>query len=74
MKSSNVKMIAKELNKDFYFTKTTNIYDLSMDIHCEVGHLYMYDDDIIKAIELNLDRKLTESEVSSYYEAKEDSQ
>lgn len=74
MKSSNVKMIARELGRDFEITNSTNIYDLSMDIHCEVGHLYMYDNDIIKAIELNLNRKLTESEISSYYEAKEDSQ
>ena len=74
MKSSNVKMIARELGRDFEITNCTNIYDLSMDIHCEVGHLYMYDNDIIKAIELNLNRKLTESEISSYYEAKEDSQ
>ena len=74
MKSSNVKMIARELGRDFEISNSTNIYDLSMDIHCEVGHLYMYDNDIIKAIELNLNRKLTESEISSYYEAKEDSQ
>lgn len=74
MKSSNVKMIARELGRDFEITNSTSIYDLSMDIHCEVGHLYMYDNDIIKAIELNLNRKLTESEISSYYEAKEDSQ
>ena len=74
MKSSNVKMIAKELGRDFEITKATSIYDLSMDIHCEVGHSDMYDKDIIKAIELNLDRKLTESEIDSYYEAKEDSQ
>ena len=74
MKSSNIKMIAKELNKEFYITEAISIYDLSMDIHCEVGHSDMYDDDIIKAIELNLDRKLTESEIDSYYEAKEDSQ
>jgi len=74
MKSSNIKMIAIELGKDFEITKATSIYDLSMDIHCEAGHSDMYDDDIIKAIEINLDRKLTESEISSYYEAKEDSQ
>ena len=74
MKSSNIKMIAIELGKDFEITKATSIYDLSMDIHCEVGHSDMYDEDIIKAIEINLDRKLTESEIGSYYEAKEDSQ
>ena len=74
MKSSNVKMIAKELGRDFEITNSTSIYDLSMNIHCEVGHSDMYDEDIIKAIELNLDRKLTESEIGSYYEAKEDSQ
>ena len=74
MKSSNIKMIAKKLGKDFEITEATSIYDLSMDIHCEVGHSDMYDEDIIKAIELNLDRKLTKSEIGSYYEAKEDSQ
>ena len=60
------------LKREYDIRPTSSLYDISMDIHCDAGHTYTDDKELLSAISEVLQRDLTEDDKKDWYMAKED--
>tara|TARA_R100000951_G_scaffold81438_1_gene69137 strand:+ start:105 stop:320 length:216 start_codon:yes stop_codon:yes gene_type:complete len=60
------------LKSEYDIKPYSNLYDISMDIHCDVGYSELYDDDLLKAISKIQGKKLTSVDKEQWFDAKRD--
>jgi hypothetical protein len=60
------------LKTEYDIKPYSNLYDLSMDIHCDVGYSELYDDDLLKAISNIQGKKLSSHDREEWFNAKND--
>jgi hypothetical protein len=72
MRINKMKTLEQFLKSEYDIKPYSNLYDLSMDIHCDVGYSELYDDDLLKAISKIQGKKLTSADKEQWFDAKRD--
>jgi|TARA_R110000824_G_scaffold270638_1_gene459128 hypothetical protein len=72
MRINKMKTLEQFLQTEYEIKPYSNLYDISMDIHCDANFSDMYDDELLTAISKIKGKELTSFDKEQWFDAKKD--